>query len=94
MKKIKITFTISEDVVQMLDKHVPKRKRSAFIEEAIRFRFGSIEQEQFLRELVMSNKARDEELDKIDADMELGEAIFQSEELLNDDEILEFEDLV
>lgn len=92
-KKIKITFNISEDVVEMMERRVPKRKRNAFIEEAIRGRFASIEQEQFLRELVMHNKARDEELDQIDAGMELEDALLQSDEL-DEDEILELDELI
>jgi hypothetical protein len=93
MKKLKITFNISEDVVEMLEKRVPKRKRNTFIEEAIRLRFATMEQEEFLRELVMNNKARDEELDLIDASLELGDAILQSDEV-DEDEILELDELV
>ena len=94
MKKIKITFNISQDVVEMLERRVPKRKLNAFIEEAIRGRFGMMEQEQFLRELVMHNKIRDDELDKIEAGLEPEDALFQIDEPMDEDEILELDDLV
>ena len=95
MKKLKITFNISEVVVEMLERRVPKRKRNAFIEEAIRARFAIMEQEQFLRELVLDNKARDEELDAIDAGLELEDAILQGDdEFLNEDDIFELDDLM
>jgi hypothetical protein len=41
----------------------------------------------------MNNKARDEELDLIDASLELGDAILQSDEV-DEDEILELDELV
>ncbi|HEX9896134.1 MAG TPA: hypothetical protein VGA85_00530 [Dehalococcoidales bacterium] len=94
MKKTKITFNISEEVAQMLETRVPKRKRNAFIEEAINLRFGMIEQEKFLRELVVTNKARNEELDKIEEELEPEDAILQSDEPLDEDEILELDDLI
>jgi hypothetical protein len=94
MKKLKITFNISEDVVEILEKRVPKGKRNGFIEEAIRFRFSSIEQEQFLRELVRDNKSLSEDLDRIDEGLELGDALLQSDELLDEEELMEFNDLV
>jgi hypothetical protein len=94
MKKTKITFNISKEVAQMLETRVPKRKRNAFIEEAINLRFGMIEQEKFLRELVVTNKARNEELDKIEEELEPEDAILQSDEPLDEDEILELDDLI
>ena len=93
MKKLKIAFNISEDVAEMLERRVPKRKRNTFIEEAIRLRFDMMEQERFLRELVIDNRTRDEELDQIDAELEPEDAIFLSDETLDEDEILEFDDL-
>jgi len=94
MKKIKLTFNISEDIAQILETRIPKRKRNTFIEEAIRLRLDVIEQEQFLRELVVTNKARDEELDRIESGLEPEDAILQSDEPLDEDEILELDDLV
>lgn len=94
MKKIKLTFNISEDIAQILETRVPKRKRNTFIEEAIRLRLDVTEQEQFLRELVVTNKARDEELDRIESGLEPEDAILQSDEPLDEDEILELDDLV
>ena len=94
MKKIKLTFNISEDVARILESRVPKRKRNAFIEEAINLRFGMMEQEQFLREVAMTNKTHNEELDRIEATLEPDDAILQSDEPLDEDEILELDDLI
>jgi hypothetical protein len=94
MKKLKLTFNISEDVAKMLETRVPKRKRNTFIEEAINLRFGMVEQERFLRELAETNKASNEELDTIEAGLEPEDAILQSDEPLDEDEILELDDFI
>lgn len=95
MKKIKLTFNIDEDVADMLVTRIPKRKRSTFIEEAIRLRFTSLEQERFLREVAEANIAVDRELTSIDEGLEPEDAILQSDEdLIDDDEILELDDLI
>lgn len=96
-RKIKITFNISEDVVEMLEQRVPKRKRNVFIEEAIHCRFATMEQELFMRELAAHNRTQNEELDLIGAGLEqaeLDDAILQSDDLLNEDEILELDELL
>ena len=94
MKKIKLTFNIAEDVAEMLETRVPKRKRNNFIEEAIRLRFGMDEQEKFLREVVATNIIQNDQLDKIEATLDPEDADLQSDELIDDDEILELDDLI
>lgn len=94
MKKIKLTFNISEDIAEMLETRIPKRKRNTFIEEAINLRFGMMEQERFLREVAVTNSAHVEALDKIEEELEPDDAILQSDDdVLDDDEILELDDL-
>jgi hypothetical protein len=94
MKKVKLTFNISKNVAEMLEKRVPNRKLNAFIEEAIQFRFDMLEREKFLQELVLNNKVRDEELDKIEAGLEPEDALFQSDAPLIEDELSELDDLL
>jgi hypothetical protein len=90
MKKVKMTFSISPDVSEMLERRIPKRKRNAFIEEAIRGRFATMEEEQFLRQLVMDNKACDEELDMIDAGLEFDEG----DECLSESEFADLDEAI
>jgi hypothetical protein len=98
MKKVETTFKISKDVFKLLEGRVPKRKRNTFIEEAIRCRFAVMEQEAFMRELIMDNKARDEQMELIDAGLAVDDVdeMFQSkdDELLNADEIMEFDEFL
>lgn len=95
MNKTKLTFSIAEDVAEMLVTRIPKRQRSNFIEEAIRLRFGMMEQERFMREVVSANQAIEEDLDKIEQTLEPEDAILQSDDdLIDEDEILELDDLI
>lgn len=91
MKKVKVTFSIPEDVAKTLEERVPKRARSTFITEAIYARFNIMEQEQFLREIAESNRVQDEQLTKIDESLEPEDADLQSDEI-DADEILELDD--
>jgi hypothetical protein len=94
MKKIKLTFNIAENVAEMLETRVPKRKRNAFIEEAIRLRFGFDEEERFLREVVATNIIQNDQLDKIEATLDPDDADLQSDEMIDEDEILELDDFI
>ncbi len=91
MKKVNLTFSISEDLVKMIEERIPKRKRNQFITEAITARFNIMEQERFLREVAQANQARDEELTKIEEGLEPEDADLQSDEL-DEDEILELDE--
>lgn len=93
MKRLKLTFTIPEDVAEMLDKRVTKRKRNAFVVDAIRARFRSLDEQQFLRELTEAYQARDKEMAEIDEGLEPEDAILQSDEL-DDGEIAELDEIV
>jgi hypothetical protein len=92
MKKVKLTFSIPEDVAAMLEQRIPKRQRNNFITEAIHARFNIMEQEGFLREVAAANREQDENLTKIDACLDPEDAELQSDEL-DEDEILELDDL-
>ena len=91
MKKVKLTFSIPEDLVKMIEARIPSRKRSQFITEAINARFNIMEQEQFMREVAQANQARDEELTKIEEGLEPEDADLQSDEL-DEGEILELDE--
>ena len=93
MKKLKLTFNIPEDVAEMLETRVTKRRRNAFVVEAIRVRFGMMEQEKFLRELTEANQARALELAEIDEGLEPEDAILQSDEL-DEGEIAELDEII
>jgi hypothetical protein len=93
MKRLKLIFTIPEDVAEMLDKRVTKRKRNAFVVDAIRARFRSLDEQQFLRELTEAYQARDKEMAEIDEGLEPEDAILQSDEL-DDGEIAELDEIV
>ena len=101
MKKHKITFEISEAVMEMLDKRIPEQERNTFIEKAIHCMFSTMEQERLLRDIVEHNKARDEELEAIDNSLEPDpeDVLFQkmmtnTDEFLDDDELFELDDIV
>jgi hypothetical protein len=101
MTKHKITFEISEEIMEMLEKRIPEQERNTFIEKAIHCMFSTMEQERLLRDIVEHNKARDEELDAIDNSLEPDPAdlLFQkmmtnTDEFLDDDELLELDDMV
>jgi hypothetical protein len=93
MKRLKLIFTIPEDVAEMLDKRVTKRKRNAFVVDAIRARFRSLDEQQFLRELTEAYQARDKEMAEIDEGLEPEDAILQSDEL-DDGEIAELDEII
>ena len=46
MKTLKLNFTVPEDVAEALKTRVEKRKRSAFVTEAVRARLKELEQDQ------------------------------------------------
>jgi hypothetical protein len=101
MKKVKVTFEISEAVMDMLDKRVPEQERNSFIEKAIHCMFSTMEQERLLRDIVEHNKARDDELEEIDNSLEPEpeDLIFKNvmtniDEFLDDDELSELDDIV
>lgn len=94
MKKRKITCNISEDIAEMLEKRVPKRTRSAFIEAAVRARFAMEDEEKRMREAAMADRTRDAELELIDASLELADIILQNDDILSEEELSELEDLV
>ena len=101
MTKHKITFEISEEVMEMLDRRVPEQDRNTFIEKAIHCMFSTIEQERLLRDIVEHNKARDDELEAIDSslppdpeDMLFQKMMTTTEEFLDDDELNELDDIV
>jgi hypothetical protein len=93
MKKLKLTFNIPEDVAEMLDKRVTKRKRNAFVVDAICARFRSLDEQQLLQELIEANQARDQEMAEIDQGLEPEDAILQSDEL-DEDEIAELDEII
>ena len=101
MTKHKITFEISEEVMEMLDRRVPEQDRNTFIEKAIHCMFSTIEQERLLRDIVEHNKARDDELEAIDSslppdpeDMLFQKMMTTTGEFLDDDELNELDDIV
>ena len=101
MTKHKITFEISEEVMDMLDKRIPEQERNDFIEKAIHCMFSTMEQERLLRDIVEHNKARDDELDAIDSSLppEPEAELFQkmmsnTDEFLDDDELNELDGLI
>ena len=101
MTKHKITFEISEEVMEMLDRRVPEQDRNTFIEKAIHCMFSTMEQERLLRDIVEHNKARDDELEAIDSslppdpeDMLFQKMMTTTGEFLDDDELNELDDIV
>jgi hypothetical protein len=94
MKRLKLTFNIPEDVVEMLETRITKRKRNTFVVDAIRARFRSLDEQQFLKELAEVNKARAQELAEIDDGLEPEDAILQSDEEMNNYEIAELDDII
>jgi metal-responsive CopG/Arc/MetJ family transcriptional regulator len=58
MKTLKLNFTIPEDVAEALKTRVSKRKRSAFVAEAVAEKLKELEQEQLRKSLVEGYQAR------------------------------------
>jgi arginine deiminase len=70
MKTLKQNFTVPEDVVKMLKAYIGKRKRSAFVTDAVRVRLKQLEERQLQQELIEGYKARKEESREINREWE------------------------
>ncbi len=65
MKTLKLNFTVPEDVAEELKSRIDKRKRSAFVVEAVRDRLDQLRREQLrqtLREGYLARKHEDSEI--------------------------------
>ena len=93
MEKRNITFSISNDVLELLEKNVPKGERSALIEDLIRSRFNMDMQKKFLDELASGNSSHGHFLNKYNAAKEMTDAL-QEDDLLSDAELNELDDIV
>jgi hypothetical protein len=58
VKTIKLNFTVPENVADALKARVSKRKRSAFVVEAVSEKLKALEQEQLRQLLVEGYQAR------------------------------------
>ncbi|MDP2919646.1 MAG: hypothetical protein Q8O43_05470 [Dehalococcoidia bacterium] len=70
MKTLKLNFTVPEDVAEALKTNVAKRKRSAFVSEAVRARLKELEEEELKRLLIEGYTARAKESAELNAEME------------------------
>lgn len=70
MKTLKLNFTVPEDVAEALKTQVSKRKRSAFVSEAVRARLKELEEKKLEELLIEGYKAREKESAEIDKEME------------------------
>lgn len=70
MKTLKLNFTVPEDVAEALKTQVSKRKRSAFVSEAVRARLKELEEKSIEQQLIEGYKARAQEDAEIDKDWE------------------------
>jgi metal-responsive CopG/Arc/MetJ family transcriptional regulator len=70
MKTLKLNFTVPEDVAEALKANVQKRKRSAFVSDAVRTRLKELEDEQLKESLIRGYKATDKEMSELDKEME------------------------
>jgi hypothetical protein len=61
MKTLKLNFTVPEDVAEALKARVSKRKRSAFVSEAVLDKLKGLEQEQLRQSLTEGYQARRDE---------------------------------
>ena len=61
MRAQKLNFTIPEDIAAELKARVSKRKRSAFVSEAVHQRLKELEESQLRQALVEGYQARREE---------------------------------
>jgi hypothetical protein len=61
IKTLKLNFTIPEDIARDLRARVSKRKRSAFVAEAVRNRLEDLETERLQQELIEGYQARKDE---------------------------------
>jgi len=87
MAEREVTFSISEEVMEMLENRIAKEEHNDFVEKAIRSRFAMMEQEKAMKDLVIHNSIINEELDAIDAGIDLEDTFTEDDELLSDDEI-------
>ena len=70
MKTLKLNFTVPEDVAEALKTNVSKRKRSAFVSEAVRARLKELEEKKLEELLIEGYKAREKESIEMDKEME------------------------
>jgi len=61
MKTLKLNFTVPADVADELKTHVAKRKRSAFVTEALKAKLEAVKKEHLLCELAEGYQARNSE---------------------------------
>jgi len=61
MRKVRVNFTIPEEVVKALNKRVEKRKRSAFVTLAVSEKLNKIDKEELIKNLVEGYQASAEE---------------------------------
>jgi hypothetical protein len=95
MKRTKLTLSLPADVVEMLEKRVPKRKQSAFVADALRARFMAQEEAVRLQEMLADHQKHYRELADIEAELEPEDAILQSDgEIMDDALISDIEDLM
>ena len=61
MKKVRVNFTIPEEVIKSLNKRVEKRKRSAFVTLAVNEKLSRIDQEELTKNLIEGYQVSAEE---------------------------------
>jgi len=61
MKTLKINFTMPEDLAETLKTRISKRKRSAFVADAVRDKLKKLEEEELNKSLVEGYRAAAEE---------------------------------
>jgi metal-responsive CopG/Arc/MetJ family transcriptional regulator len=61
MKKVRVSFTIPEEVIKSLNNRVEKRKRSAFVALAVSEKLNKIDKEELIKNLVEGYQASAEE---------------------------------
>ena len=92
MKNREITVSLPEDLVALLETHVPENEKSAFIENAIRSKLSMGNKKQFLEELVSGESSHGHFLEKYNAIKEMTDAM-QDDEFLSDAELNELDDI-
>ncbi len=60
-KTLKLNFTVPEDVARELKTRIGKRKRSAFVVEAVRVKLEELKKDQLRQELIEGYRARCQE---------------------------------
>ena len=61
MKKVRVNFTIPEEVIKSLNNSVEKRKRSAFVALAVSEKLNKIDKEELIKNLVEGYQVSAEE---------------------------------